>query len=164
MSQFFNQYSYVLLSLGILLVLGVLLRILRLRWRYVTGILIIGMLVLSSVWLLARPALSDVNTLQAAETLLTNGKPTFVEFFSQYCLGCVSVRPEVDTLIPQIDDQFNILRVDIHTDFGRALREKYTFSFTPEFVLFDDRGQEVWRAHVPPSDNELALALSAGNY
>lgn len=163
MTQFFNQYSYVFISLGILLAVGLFLRRLQIRWRYISAALVAGGLVLGGAWLLARPSLSDVNDLQAAETLLTNGKPTFVEFFSQYCLGCVSVRPEVERLVAEIDDQFNILRVDIHTNFGRALREKYTFSFTPEFVLFDTQGQEVWRAHVLPSDNELILAMPSGN-
>ncbi len=159
MTQIFNQYSYVFISLGVLLIASLLLRILRIRWRHIAITMTVSSLVLGGAWLLARPALSDVNNLQAAETLLTNGKPTLVEFFSQYCLGCVSVRPAVETLVTEIDDQFNILRVDIHTEFGRALREKYTFSFTPEFVLFNTQGQEVWRAHVPPSDNELKLAL-----
>lgn len=163
MTQIFNQYSYVFISLGILLVVGFFLRFLRIRWHFIIATLVAGGVVLGGAWLLARPSLSDVNDLQAAETLLTNGKPTFVEFFSQYCLGCVSVRPEVERLVAEIDDQFNILRVDIHTNFGRALREKYTFSFTPEFVLFDTQGEEVWRAHVLPSDNELILAMTSGN-
>jgi hypothetical protein len=48
--------------------------------------------------------------------------------------------------------------VDIHTDFGRTLRERYGFSFTPEFVLFDSAGSEIWRSHTPPSETELEQA------
>lgn len=166
MNQFFNQYSFVFLSLGILLSIGLALRLLNIKWRTVGISLGVGLVALVIGWAVLRPNLSDVNTVEAAENLIANGKPTFVEFFSQYCLGCVAARPEVDALVTQIDDDFNILRVDIHTDFGRALREKYTFSFSPEFVLFDTQGQEVWRAHVPPAKTDLALVetqSSVGN-
>jgi thiol-disulfide isomerase/thioredoxin len=158
MPSIFNQYSFVFLSLGILLLMFIGLRILRARriatlvtMATVVLLLIVGQLIL-------RPGLSDVNSVQAAETLLTNGKPSFIEFFSNYCLGCVAARPAVDQLVSQIQGDFNILRVDIHTDFGRDLREKYRFSFTPEFVLFDTSGKEVWRAHVPPANDALSLA------
>jgi hypothetical protein len=69
----------------------------------------------------------------------------------------VAARPIVDGIVEDIEEQVNILRVDIHTDFGRELRRRIGFSYTPEFILFDNAGEEVWRDHVPPSPEQLRL-------
>lgn len=158
MAQVFNQYSYLFLSAGLALALLVLLRWRRVRWP-LTLVSVVALVALAGgVWLVVRPGSSDVSELRAAEAALNNGRPTFLEFFSNYCLGCVSARPTVDQIVSQIQDRFNILRVDIHTEMGRALRQKLGFSYTPEFVLFNPQGQEVWRSNRPPSLDQLALA------
>ncbi len=158
MSAIFNQFSYVFISFGVMIGILVILRVLRWQWRRAIPLTIVAGLIMFGAWLMLRPSVSDASELQTAEALLNNGKPTLVEFFSQYCLGCVSVKPAVEALVTDIQDEFNVLRVDIHTDLGRALRERYTFSYSPEFLLFDREGQEVWRAHVPPAADQLALA------
>src|SRR5512145_2067991 len=158
MTALFNQFSYLFLGLGLLAGFIILLRWRRVQWR---GTLLAGALLIAVVgggWLVVRPGVSDVDTVQAAEEIIHNGKPTFLEFFSNYCLGCVSARPTVDALVTDIQDDFNILRIDIHTEQGRALREKLGFSYSPEFILFDATGQEVWRSNRPPTADQLALA------
>jgi thiol-disulfide isomerase/thioredoxin len=111
--------------------------------------------------LLLRPGISDVDSVTEAQTTLQNGKPTFLEFFSNYCAGCLALRPSVDLLVSDINDDFNILRIDIHTEYGRELRQSFQFDYTPEFVLFDRSGQEVWRDHgLPPRDQIAALVIS----
>lgn len=161
--EFGNQYSYVLIAAGVVLGVSILLRLFRVRWAGVGGIALVLVVLFTTGWLLLRPGASDVDSLEAADALLSNGNPTFVEFFSNYCAGCISVRPAVDSLVENLrtryGDQYNVLRVDIHTTFGRELRRRYGFSYTPEFVLFDGSGNEVWRDHVPPTETELALPL-----
>ena len=84
MREIFQQYSVVWISLGIVLLAVVVMRVLRLRWR-VTLVAVGGLAVLlAATWLVVRPGLSDVNSVQAAEAILTNGRPTFLEFFSNY--------------------------------------------------------------------------------
>ena len=108
---------------------------------------------------LLRPGNSDVDSVDAAEVALINGRPTFLEFFSNFCASCLALRPAVDVLVSDIQPEFNVLRIDIHTDFGRELRQNFEFSYTPEFALFDSNGQEVWRGHtLPPRDQVYALA------
>lgn len=160
MSQVFNQYSYLFLSAALLLALLIVLRWRHVRWRIVFGTLFLAAVLLGGIWTVVRQSGGTVETLASAEATLKNGRPTFVEFFSQYCLGCVSARPQVETMVSQIKDDFNILLVDIHTDFGRALRQKLGFSYSPEFVLFNARGEEVWRSNRPPTTDQLALATS----
>ncbi len=158
MSALFNQFSYIWIGLSMALGLLAALRWRQVRWR--TALAAAGALAaaLSLGWLALRPGDSDIGELQAAESTLSNGRPTFLEFFSNYCVGCIAARPVVDALVNDIQDRFNILRVDIHTELGRALRRRYGFSYSPEFVLFDAAGQEVWRSNKPPSADQIALA------
>src|SRR5690606_15648228 len=102
-----------------------------------------------------------VNSIEAAEALISNGKPTFLEFFSNYCTGCVAIRPTVDQAVENLKADFNILRVDIHTETGRNLRENLGFSYTPEFIIFDKTGEEIWRDHsLPPTTILQSAQLS----
>ncbi|MDZ4762953.1 MAG: thioredoxin domain-containing protein [Chloroflexota bacterium] len=165
MDQLGNQFSFILFSVsGVLLVFAIL------RTRHASGgVTAAGTsaaLVLALVlFFVLRPGASDVESAAAARAMLTSGKPTMLEFFSNYCTGCLLARPAVDALVTDIraeyDDDFNILRVDIHTDFGRELRDTIGFSYTPEFVLFDGRGQEIWRSHNPPPADAITQAVDA---
>jgi thioredoxin 1 len=157
MDRLFNQYSFVLISLGVLIgVIIVLWRFSASRRVISATVGVLAVFILAG-YLLLRPGLSDVDSTSAAQTIIQNGKPTFLEFFSNYCAGCLAIRPVVDEIAADLGADFNILRIDIHTDTGRELRERYQFNYTPEFILFDARGQEVWRGHNPPNDNQLRL-------
>lgn len=158
MAQFFNQYSYALISLALILGAIFLARALRLRWRSIAIIAIALGIICFVGWLSLRPGESDITSAADAQAILVNGKPTLVEFFSKYCLGCIQIRPAVDQLVSQIEGDFNILRVDIHTELGGQLRDQFGFAFSPEFILFEASGTEIWRDHTLPSDQQLALA------
>jgi hypothetical protein len=43
----------------------------------------------------------------------------------------MSVESQFDAMATQISSTTDVLRVDIHTDFGRELREALDFSYTP---------------------------------
>jgi thiol-disulfide isomerase/thioredoxin len=162
--QIANQFSFVIFGALILIGLIVFLILCRARWQIVTIAGLSFIMLFVATFLLLRPGASDVDTLAEAEAMLTNGQPTFLEFFSNYCTGCLLVRPAVDQLIAEINTQyngdFNVLRVDIHTPVGRALRERHGFSFTPEFILFNHDGHEVWRSHAPPMGQEIPSLLT----
>ncbi len=154
-----NQFSYILMTAGVLLGSYIFLRR-RFRIRLPAVALIqfgFGAIFVTGFFLL-RPGASTVSDFDVAHATINNGTPTFVEFFSNYCAGCIAVEPIVDRVVSQIEGEFDVIRVDIHTTIGREMRTEYEFSFTPEFVLFNADGQEVWRDHVPPSSSQLDSA------
>lgn len=75
-------------------------------------------------------------------------------------MACMAARPAVDGIVEDIQQDFNVLRVDIHTELGIALRERLGFTSTPEFILFNADGEAVWRDHFPPTPEQIALAES----
>ena len=155
----FNQFSYPMIAAVVLVVLFLLLRRYnKANWQGIVGAEILAAAIFVGGWALLQPGAGDVNDIDGAQMTLTNGRPTFIEFFSNYCTGCLLMRPSVDQLVEGIDGEFNILRVNIHSEVGRELRQRYAFSFTPEFLLLTPNGNIVWRDHIPPSEGDLALA------
>ena len=49
-------------------------------------------------------------------------------------------KPAVDRLESEIGDKVRFARVDLFSDTGRVLADRYKFTFTPFFVLFDAKG------------------------
>ncbi len=84
MAVLFNQYSYLLMSAVSILIVGLLLRALRTRRTIVLISMVVLVALSSAGWITQRPTWDDVDSLEEAEALLRNGKPTFVEFYSQY--------------------------------------------------------------------------------
>lgn len=151
-----NQFSYVIISLVVIAASLALLRRYR-ATRRLMGAVTIVLIVFSAAGLfLLRPGPSDVDSMSAAQATIDNGKPTLIEFFSNYCAGCLALRPAVDLLASDLEGQFDLLRIDIHTELGRELRTRFGFTFTPEFVLLDQAGDEVWRDHTLPSREQIA--------
>lgn len=158
MENLFNQYSYVIISLSVLVASLILLRRYNADRRVMASAMVLLLVLVVAGNFLLRPGKSDIDSVDAAQMALQNGRPTFIEFFSNYCASCLALRPAVDLLVSEIEEDYNILRIDIHTEFGRELRQNFEFDFTPEFVLFDRSGQEVWRSHsLPPRDKIFAL-------
>lgn len=155
----FNQFSYpIIIAVIVAGAFWLMYRVMHIRLRYVLlaqgGMAVVALVVF---WLL-RPPSDALSTAADAFRIIQNGKPTFLEFFSNYCTACLAVEPIVQGIIPSIEDDFNILRIDIHSSVGRDLRRRMVFSFTPEFILFNVNGEEIWRDHLPPSPTEIALA------
>lgn len=154
-----NQFSYPLLILGLLIGLyWVLRRLLHLRLVYVLGMQAAVLLIGLSGFALLRPNVPPPSEVERVWTLLQNQRPTFIEFFSNYCIGCMALEPSVKALVAEIEQDFNVLRIDIHTEVGREIRRQMAFSFTPEFVIFDSAGEEIWRDHLLPSVEVLQAA------
>lgn len=153
-----NQFSYVLFGIGTLIVILGFMRWRRIEWRSTLLVGLVVALVFTSGFFIFRVGVSDVGSVSAAQARIGNGKPTFLVFYSNFCAGCMAARPTVEALVAEIGDEFNVLNVDIHTTAGRELRAIYGFSYSPEFVLFDPAGSEVWRSNVPPPTDQLERA------
>ncbi|MBP6298310.1 MAG: hypothetical protein KA401_03105 [Anaerolineae bacterium] len=144
-----NQFSYPLIVTGVLFVVFLLLRrIASMRVIAISEVLMA--LVFVAGFFALRTGEGDVADIRDHEAIIGNGRPTMIEFFSNFCTACLVLRPTVDDIIANLGDDFNVLRVNIHSEEGQKMREAYNFSFTPEFVVLDGAGIEVWRDHAPP--------------
>lgn len=157
--SWFNQFSYPIF--GMMLLIGAILLMRRLKIKLpvmsvITIIFIVGLIALN---ILLRPGISTVNNPQEAYDLIGNGRPTLLVFHSNYCSGCLAMNPSIVALAEQIRADYNVIRVDIHTETGEILTQSLGFSASPEFVLYTPDGHEVWRGHALPSQDNLQIAL-----
>jgi len=51
----------------------------------------------------------------------------------------------VDGLENELAGRLDIIRVDIQQNVGRELAPVYDFEYTPTYIFFDAKGNELWR-------------------
>jgi thioredoxin-related protein len=51
----------------------------------------------------------------------------------------------VDGLEQQLSGKLDIVRINIQEPVGRQLAPVYDFEYTPTYIYFDSKGNELWR-------------------
>lgn len=152
MLAFFNQYSLLIVSLGLIVVAGLILLTNKPKWNdYLAfGVIVVGLLV---TWNVLRPRETPLmDNARTVTALIGAGTPVLLEFQSPYCIACAQIQPAVDELEAELDaeisigKQLHIVRLNVQDDVGRELAAAYDFEFTPTFIFFDSQGNEMWRS------------------
>jgi thiol-disulfide isomerase/thioredoxin len=152
MLAFFNQYSLLIVSLGLIVVAGLILLTNKPKWNdYLAfGVIVVGLFV---TWNVLRPRETPLmDNARTVTALIGAGTPVLLEFQSPYCIACAQIQPAVDQLEAELDaeisigKQLHIVRLNVQDDVGRELAAAYDFEFTPTFILFDSQGNEMWRS------------------
>ena len=67
----------------------------------------------------------------------------------------------MDRLELGLTDHFLVIRLDVLSDAGKYVRQKYQGGVVPTFIVFDKGGNEVWRqgGSVPELETILRLGL-----
>ena len=96
-------------------------------------------------WLRTPPKRqTNFDALAAFDQALHDGRPTLLEFYSDYCAACMANRPILDRLEMEVEHRLQILRVNVYDSaIGVALADRYNVTFTPTFILFNEHGQQV---------------------
>ncbi|ELR99725.1 thioredoxin family protein [Gloeocapsa sp. PCC 73106] len=79
----------------------------------------------------------------ALETALTNGKPTLIEFYANWCTSCQSMAPDLAVIKQQYADaiDFVMLNVDNPKWLPEVLR--YRVDGIPHFVFVNAQGEAI---------------------
>lgn len=145
MSTFFNQYSFVLFSILLVIVTGTFLiaRNPRKLNNYVALAALIGGLAVT--WALVHPRQVLPEDARRIQEIIGGGRPVLLEFQSPYCIACTLVKPSVDALQAELGDRLVFVRINIQDPAGQSLAREYGFAYTPTFIFFDAQGNELWR-------------------
>jgi thioredoxin 1 len=105
-------------------------------------------------------AQSGLTTISVTEAL-ENGKPTLAEFGRGTCIPCKEMKPILENLAIQYEDQLNVPIVSI--DDYRDLTNFYRIMAIPTQIGFDSSGKEVFR-HVGfwPKDQIIPQLVKLG--
>ncbi|MGC8857469.1 MAG: thioredoxin family protein [Anaerolineae bacterium] len=145
MSAFFNQYSFLLIAAGLVIVTGLILLSRAPKW---TDFLAFGVILASLVtaWIILHPRQTPLmEDARQVKEMIGAGTPVLLEFQSPYCLACTAIKPSVDTLERELGARLRILRLNVQEPIGRELAPLYGFQYTPTFIFFDAQGNELWR-------------------
>lgn len=74
--------------------------------------------------------------------LISQNKPTLVDFFATWCGPCRMQAPILEEVKKRVGDDANILKVDI--DQNQALAAEYKVQSVPTLIMFKN-GEAVWR-------------------
>ncbi|EKQ69863.1 Thioredoxin [Leptolyngbyaceae cyanobacterium JSC-12] len=77
------------------------------------------------------------------EVALSNGKPTLMEFYANWCTSCQAMAPEMETLKQQYGEQVNFVMLNV--DNSKWLPEilNYRVDGIPHFVFLDKAGNAI---------------------
>ncbi len=145
MASIFNQYSFLLLVLGLTVVAALVLLTRNPKWTdwLAFGVIVVGLV---TAWLILHPRQTPLmDDARKVKAMIGAGTPVLLEFQSPYCIGCTAIKPMVDNLEIELGSRIHIIRLDIQMSAGRELAPVYQFEFTPTFIFFDAQGHELWR-------------------
>lgn len=57
-------------------------------------------------------------------------------------------------------DNVDVLLINIHTEVGQAVLDRFAFEYTPTFIVYDSTGSEVWRGNVDPGADLVRQLLN----
>jgi len=80
------------------------------------------------------------------ETAVANGKPTFLEFYADWCTSCQAMVPDIAKLRQTYNDRLNFVMLNVDNDKWLPELLAYRVDGIPHFVYMDTTGSTVAEA------------------
>jgi thioredoxin 1 len=157
-----NQYSFILIAGLALLAVGGFFWFTGLTRRKSLALAALAVAFIA-VWSGLRTGASAFQDAAQAEVVIREARmPVLVEFYSDYCAGCLAARPTLDALEVDLKDELKIIRLDVASPSGQALGAELRLYATPTFIFFDAEGRELWRriGTLDPAEVRAAVGKS----
>ena len=75
------------------------------------------------------------------EQALSNGRPTIIEFYADWCEACKEMAPEMIDAKKQNTNKVDVVLLDVENSRWSDLIDKYNVNGIPHLNLFDDKGE-----------------------
>jgi thiol-disulfide isomerase/thioredoxin len=130
----------------------------------------IGAIVIAAIFALGLKSQTTVATLPALakvsvpyDMAITNGKPTLMEFYADWCSSCQAMAPEMAELKAQYGDRVNFVMLNVDNEKWLPEILSYKVDGIPHWVYLDKSGEPQSQAigEIPRSimeSNLMALA------
>lgn len=77
------------------------------------------------------------------ETALTNGKPTFLEFYANWCTTCQAMAPDLVNLKEEYSERVNFVMLNVDNNKWLPEMLRYRVDGIPHFVYLDEAGETI---------------------
>ena len=74
------------------------------------------------------------------EVAFQNNKPTFLEFYAEWCEVCKEMAPKVSSLKEEYEDKINFVFLDVDNPSSETYIRKLNVNGIPQINLFDKKG------------------------
>lgn len=83
---------------------------------------------------------------QPIDIALTNGKPTLMEFYANWCTSCQAMATDLAAIKSQFSDRINFAMLNVDNTKWLPEVTKYRVDGIPHFVFFDSQGNALAQA------------------
>jgi thiol-disulfide isomerase/thioredoxin len=140
--RLFSHNSYVWVALGVGLALAALLAPGGLNLLEIAALVVYAVAAAVGwlAWRTPREKIANFDGLAAFDKVLHDNRPTLLEFYSENCGVCMTMRPVMDRLESAAGHRLQVLRVNVKDEIGAKIADRYAVTLTPTFLLFNSLG------------------------
>ena len=95
------------------------------------------------------------------QTALTNGRPTLIEFYADWCQVCREMAPSMLDLEKRSRDRLDVVLINVDNPRWQDLVDRYDVNGIPQLNLFDAEGEAKGQSIGLRSIEELQLLTTA---
>lgn len=131
-------------------------------------VLVVAALVLALVLTMMRGGLQSASPLEqlarrslTPDVALSNGRPTLLEFYAEWCQVCREMAPAMLRLERSTQQQLDVVMVNVDNPRWQGLVDRYDVNGIPQLNLFNAEGDAVGRSIGLRQEQELSLLADA---
>ena len=107
----------------------------------IISIVIISVLLFKNLFLKSTYLLKSFGELSVdPEIAFTNNKPTFLEFYAEWCEVCKEMAPQVSSLKDEYEKDINFVFLNVDNQKWGNYIQKFSVNGIPQVNLFDKKG------------------------
>ena len=92
---------------------------------------------------------------------LSDGRPTLVEFYADWCEACRSMAPAMEAIEKQQRGQLDVVLLNVDNPRWQPELDRFAVNGIPQLELFNSRGDDIGRALGARSTSELQSLTTA---
>ncbi|WP_288246927.1 thioredoxin domain-containing protein [uncultured Prochlorococcus sp.] len=107
----------------------------------IISIVVISMLLFENLFFKSTYLLKNFGDLSVdPEIAFTNNKPTFLEFYAEWCEVCKEMAPQVSSLKDEYEKDINFVFLNVDNQKWGNYIQKFSVNGIPQVNLFDKKG------------------------
>ena len=122
----------------------------------IISIVIISMLLFKNLFFKSTYILKSFGELSVdPEIAFTNNKPTFLEFYAEWCEVCKEMAPQVSAFKDEFEKDINFVFLNVDNQKWGKYIQKFAVNGIPQVNLFDEKGN-LCLLYTSPSPRDIS--------